>query len=117
MEFFDLTYESPRRVAHNRAFESIGPLLWLKAGARGQKIEEATDSFAVADTYGVLFDLDTSAEFIAKVMQRESVEMAYIVTDDDRRFQLVCKELPHRVTPVRLYESYLNNFEINAGRG
>ncbi len=117
VEFFDLTYESPRRVAHNRAFESIGPLLWLKAGARGQRVEEATDSFAVADTYGVLFDLDTSAEFIAKVMQRESVEMAYIVTDDDRRFQLVCKELPHRVTPVRLYESYLNNFEINAGRG
>jgi adenine-specific DNA-methyltransferase len=42
--------------------------------------------------------------------------MAFIVTNDDRRFQMVCAELPDRVEPVRLYESYLTNFEINTGR-
>ncbi|MET8399351.1 DNA methyltransferase [Streptomyces sp900116325] len=116
IEFFELTYETPRRVAHNRAFAAIAPLLWLKAGAQGSRIEEVSDTFDLADRYGVLFDLDASAEFLAKVGQEESVNMAFIVTDDDRRFQMVCEELPRRVQPVRLYESYLNNFEINTGR-
>ncbi|MFF0111359.1 site-specific DNA-methyltransferase [Streptomyces prasinus] len=116
VEFFDLTYETPRRVAHNRAFPAIAPLLWLKAGGEGSRIEEVTDTFALADRYAVLFDLDASAEFLAKVALEDSVSMAFIVTDDDRRFQMVCAELPRRVQPVRLYESYLNNFEINTGR-
>ena len=35
--------------------------------------------------------------------------------DDERRYQAVCALLPEDVTPVRLYESYLTNFEINTG--
>ena len=42
--------------------------------------------------------------------------IAFIVTDDDRGFQMVCGELPARVEAVRLYESYLTNFTINTGR-
>ena len=42
--------------------------------------------------------------------------MAFIVTDDDRAFQMVCTELPARVEAIRLYESYLTNFTINTGR-
>jgi adenine-specific DNA-methyltransferase len=68
----------------------------------------------VADTYGVLFDLDASREFVAAVAKAESVRMAFIVTDDDLGFQAVCAELPARVEAVRLYESYLTNFTINA---
>ena len=33
-ECFTLTYEAPRAVAHNRAFEAVAPLLWLKAGSQ-----------------------------------------------------------------------------------
>jgi adenine-specific DNA-methyltransferase len=70
----------------------------------------------VAETYGVLFDLDAAQGFLAEVVRTESVRMAFIVTDDDRGFQTVCGELPTRVEPVRLYESYLTNFVINTGR-
>ena len=44
------------------------------------------------------------------------MRLAFIVTDDDGAFQMVCRDLPEAVVPVRLYESYLQNFEINTGR-
>ena len=116
VEFFTMTYEAPRPVAHNRAFEAIAPLLWLRAGSQGRRIEKAADDFDVADTYAVLFDLDASKGFLAAVAAAESVRFAFIVTDDDRGFQMVCGELPARVEAVRLYESYLTNFTINTGR-
>ena len=36
--FFTLTYEGPLAVAHNRAFEQVAPLLWLRAGSRGRVV-------------------------------------------------------------------------------
>lgn len=115
-EFFTLTYESPRPIAHNKSFNIIAPLLWLKAGAQGKRIDKVTEDFAVADTYGVLFDLDASAPFISALTKTNSCRMAFIVTDDERGFQAVCGELAPGVEAVRLYESYLTNFEINTGR-
>jgi len=116
VEFFDLTYEAPRPIAHHRSFEAIAPLLWLKAGAQGRRIDKPAEGFDVADTYGVLFDLDASQDFIAAVTASETASMAFIITDDDRGFQSVCAELPANVEAVRLYESYLTNFVINTGR-
>lgn len=115
-EFFTLTYEAPRPIAHNKSFSIIAPLLWLKAGARGKRIDKRCEDFAVADTYGVLFDLDFTAPFIAAMAKAEQCRMAFIVTDDDRGFQTVCGELPPDIEAVRLYESYLTNFTINTGR-
>ena len=116
VEFFTMIYEAPRPVAHNRAFEAIAPLLWLRAGSQGRRIDKARQDFDVADTYAVLFDLDASQDFLAAVAEAESVRIAFIVTDDDRGFQMVCGELPARVEAVRLYESYLTNFTIHTGR-
>ena len=116
LEFFAMTYEAPRPVAHNRAFEVVAPLLWIRAGSRGRRIEVACADYDVADTYGVLFDLDASGGFLSAVRRAQTVRMAFVVTDDDRGFQSVCGELPTRVEAVRLYESYLTNFTINAGR-
>ena len=116
LEFFKMTYEAPRPVAHNRSFEAIAPLLWLRAGSRGRRIEKAREDLDVADTYAVLFDLDASKEFLSAVDEAPSVRLAFIVTDDDRGFQMVGSELPARVEAVRLYESYLSNFTINPGR-
>ncbi|MEX0835147.1 MAG: DNA methyltransferase, partial [Nitriliruptor sp.] len=116
VEYFTLTYEAARPVAHNRAFAAIAPLLWLRAGAQGRRIDAATVDFDVADTYGVLFDLDATQEFIAAVTDADPVTLVFVVTDDDRGFQAVCAELPARVEAVRLYSSYLTNFTINTGR-
>src|SRR5690606_5300427 len=38
-EFFTLTYETPVSVSHNRAFGRIAPLLWMRAGSEGRRID------------------------------------------------------------------------------
>lgn len=116
-EFFTLTYETPIAVSHNRAFARIAPLLWMRAGSKGERINSIPkQGFDVADTYGLLVDLDTAAAFCKAVEAKGGVNIAYIVTDDDRRFQSVARRLPDSVEPVRLYESYLNNFRFSFGR-
>lgn len=115
--FFTLTYEAPLSVRHNRAFDRVAPMLWLRAGSRGRIIYDlGEDGWDVADSYGVLENLDQADEFVAAVGAREGIEIAYVVTDDDSAFQMVCREMRNGVLPVRLYESYLQNFEINTGR-
>lgn len=116
VEFFTLTYEDPRVVGADMAFEAIAPLLWMRAGARGEPITSTSDTFALADTYGVLFAIDAAGDFAAAVDQAGELEVAFIVTDDEKQFQRVAALLPGRVEPVRLYESYLRTFEINTGK-
>jgi adenine-specific DNA-methyltransferase len=116
VEFFTLTYEDPRVVGADMAFEAIAPLLWMRAGARGEPITSTTDTFALADTYGVLFAIDAAGAFAAAVDHAGELEVAFIVTDDEKQFQRVAALLPARVETVRLYESYLRTFEINTGK-
>jgi adenine-specific DNA-methyltransferase len=115
-EFFTLTYEAKSAVNHNLAYSRIAPMLWLRAGARGSRIDKLPASgWAVADTYGLLTEVDQATPFIVAVTKSEGLRLAYIVTDDDRRFQAIAKRLPSGVEPVRLYESYLTNFSFANG--
>lgn len=116
-EFFTLTYETPIAVSHNRAFARIAPLLWMRAGSEGRRIEDIpAKGWDVADTYGLLTDLDQVSPFSKAVEAKDTIRIAYIVTDDDRRFQSVTRRLSDAVEPVRLYESYLTNFRFSMGR-
>jgi adenine-specific DNA-methyltransferase len=117
VEFFTLTYEAPLRVASNREFTRIAPLLWLRAGARGRRLNDVSKGWDVADAYGVLADLDHTEEFLKAIAANSNIAIAYIVTDEERLFESVAQNLPERVEPVRLYEAYLRNFEIESGRG
>ena len=64
-EFFTLTYETPVAVSHNRAFARIAPLLWLRAGSRGGASTSCPpQGWAVADTYGLLIDLDQASRLL-----------------------------------------------------
>ena len=117
VEFFTLTYETPVAVSHNLAFERIAPLLWMRAGNEGRRIETIpAQGWEVTKTYGLLTDLDRAAAFCHAVRTTDTICIAYIVTDDDHRFQAVARRLPGRVEPVRLYESYLTNFRFLIGR-
>ena len=116
-EFFTLTYEAPVAVSHNLAFQRVAPLLWMRAGSEGRRIDDLpAQGWEVADTYGLLVDLDRATEFCAAAVAAEGLRVAYIVTDDDRRFQAVTRALPDTIEPVRLYESYLSNFRFAMGR-
>ena len=115
-EFFTLTYEARNAVNHNLAFARIAPLLWLRAGSQGKRIDKLpVNGWGLADTYGLLTEVDQATQFIRAVEKAPGLRMAYIVTDDDRRFQAIAKRLPNKVEPVRLYESYLTNFSFANG--
>lgn len=114
--FFTLSYETPVSINHNLAFERIAPLLWMRAGSQGRRIDSLPSSgWDIADTYGLLVDLDQATSFCSAIEGNDSLKVAYIVTDDDRRFQAVSRKLPNTVEPVRLYESYLSNFQFGNG--
>jgi adenine-specific DNA-methyltransferase len=117
VEFLTLTYEAPLRVASNREFERIAPLLWMRAGSRGRRIDDITKGWDVAETYGVIADFDRTDEFLQALADEPAAMQAFVVTDEDWLFESVCRDLPEHIEPVRLYEAYLRNFEIEAGRG
>lgn len=115
--FFTLTYESPLSVRHNRAFERIAPMLWMRAGSTGRIIDDLGDrGWDVSEVYAVLEDIDNAETFFAAMRNAEDVRTVFVITDDEAAFQMVCRELPSELEMVRLYESYLQNFEINQGR-
>jgi adenine-specific DNA-methyltransferase len=117
VEFLTLTYQAPLRVASNREFERIAPLLWLRAGSRGRRVDDISKGWDVADVYGVIADFDHAEKFVRALADRPDAAVAFVVTDEDWLFESMCRELPERVEPVRLYEAYLRNFELESGRG
>ncbi len=81
-EFFTLTYETPVSISHNRAFSRIAPLLWMRAGSEGRRIDTLPDvGWEVADTYGLLNDLDAAAPFVDAVEAVGGIRFAFIFTD------------------------------------
>lgn len=114
VEFYTLTYESQLQVASNRAFERIAPLLWMRAGSRGRRIESISSGWDVAESYGILFDLDFTESFIQAVIAAKKLTHAFIYTEEDRLFESVARALPFNVEVVRMNDSYFRNAELEA---
>lgn len=117
VEFFTLTYEAPMRVQSHREFARIAPLLWLRAGSCGRRIDSLPDGWDVAETYGVIDDIDKTDAFVDAMAANPGAKFAFIVTDEDRFFEAVSRAMSEEIEVVRLYDSYLRNFEIDAMRG
>lgn len=115
VEFFELTYEDPDLVGLGRKFAAVAPLLWLKAGGVGPRINEPTDDWSVPPgaVYGVLFNVDQWRGFVNEIRPRNEVSTVFIVTDSESAYQQVVADLPSSVGTFRLYDDYLHTFEIN----
>ncbi|WP_104178426.1 site-specific DNA-methyltransferase [Cryobacterium sp. Y50] len=114
--FLTLTYEASLRLRANRDFEKVAALLWMRAGSIGRRIESVPDGWSVAEAYGVIADLDKTDAFLGALATSPTATTAFIITDDDSLFGAVVADLPEGVEPVRLYDAYLRNFEIDAMR-
>lgn len=118
VEFLRLEYLDRDAVSLDRAFEAIAPLLWLKAGGTGARVDSVALPWAIPSeaAYGVLFDTQHWADFVDAVRVRtDSLIRVYIVTNSTSVFQHVALELPGEVKATMLYEDYLSNFTINGG--
>ncbi len=69
----------------------------------------------MVEAYGLLTEVDAATPFIKALNKSKDARIAFIVTDDDRRFQALAKRLPKGVEAIRLYESYLTNFSFANG--
>lgn len=82
----------------------------------GRRIEKLPASgWDLAESYGLLVDLDKATEFLKATRKAKGLRFAYIVTDDERRFQALARRLPEGMEAIRLYESYLTNFAFANG--
>jgi adenine-specific DNA-methyltransferase len=114
VEFLELTYLDPEDVEISAAFAGIAPLLWLRAGGRGEMTEHDAPYYSVMDTYGVLFNPDRWRKFVSNL--HDDVRTVFIVTDSPSIFAAVASELPAGIEAVRLYENYLSTFALNTRR-
>lgn len=111
--FFDLEYLDADRIADDRAFEAILPMLWIRAGAHGA-LEPSVDApWLLSGNYAVLRDAGQWKEF-SKTLT-EKITHVFIVTNSSSEFSRAARSLPQHVEAVRLYERYLTTFEINTG--
>jgi adenine-specific DNA-methyltransferase len=116
-EFFNLTYETSLAIEHNLAFERIAPLLWIRAGSQGRRIDKLPSAgWEIADTYALLTNLDKAKALYEVVAEHAYIRIVYIVTDDDRCFQSIVQDLPKNIETVRLHESFISNFQFSTGR-
>ncbi len=117
VEFLRLEYLDPDEVSRGKAFEAIAPLLWMKAGLRGQLIGQEERPFVIPEVgpYAVLFDINHWQAFADGIRNREAISHAFVVTDSLAQYQQVVSALPPTLQASMLYEDYLRNFEINVG--
>jgi adenine-specific DNA-methyltransferase len=115
VEFFELSYCDRDVISLGQAFESIAPILWIKAGSRGARIEEIAEPFALPDgaCYGILFDVAAWRQFVAALTDRFDVTHVFLVTDSLAQFQQIAAELPPTLEVEMLYEDYLSNFDLS----
>lgn len=117
VEFFDLTYLDRNEVERGKAFQAIAPLLWMEAGAKGERIETETADFAISHSagYAILFDVGAWTQLATELEQCDDINLLFVVTDSLAHYQEIVSEVPPELTTRMLYEDYLDNFEINTG--
>jgi adenine-specific DNA-methyltransferase len=118
VHFYKLTYQDENQVALDRRFESIAPLLWLKAGACGEVVTRRAGRWALPDdgTYGVLFDVAAAREFAAALNEKQpDLIRVFVVAESESTYQAAVSYFPHQMRNIatRLYADYLHSFEIN----
>lgn len=120
VEYFKLTYEDNQLVRLGRKFEAIAPILWLRAGAEGERINTLPeDGWAMPKKgfYGVLTDIDQWEPFVDAINARDDVRCVFIVTDSQAEFEAINVQIDQSIDSVRLYSDYLQSFEINTRQG
>ncbi len=115
--YFKLGFLDKTSVALGRQFKELLPILWMKAGARGEcpTIEnEEWPKMLICENnhFAVLLDEYAYPMFEKKVNEAEGIDTAYIVTDSDSGYKEMAQGL-NVDTCYQLYRDYLDNFRIN----
>ena len=115
--YFKLGFLDKTSVALGRQFKELLPILWMKAGARGEcptiDSEELPKMLICEKNhFAVLIDENAYPLFEKKINETNGIDVVYIITDSDSGYKEMAQGL-HVETNYQLYRDYLDNFRIN----
>ena len=117
-EYFKLGFLDKNSVALGRQFRALLPLIWMKAGAHGERPTIADEDdippmlVLPENCLAILTDEACMDDFMTEIKAKEEIKTAFIVTDSEPTFQEINNSLLD-VECYQLYSDYLDNFRIN----
>jgi adenine-specific DNA-methyltransferase len=110
VEFFRVDYAEAAEIEFGLRFEQLHPLLWLMAGAIGEREILDPDQplgLPARSPYAVLFDPSGLPALLAALPTRPDITHVFVVADSADGFSQAKGDLPDGLTCVRLYRDYL----------
>jgi adenine-specific DNA-methyltransferase len=120
VEYFKLSFLDKNSVSLGQQFAEILPLLWLKAGAVGERPElDGEDLPPILilpqNSFAVLLDEDRYGEFAEKLQETQGIGTVYFVTNSEEAFREMSDGIGIKRT-YQLYRDYIDNFVIGSRR-
>jgi len=112
--YFKLGFLDKRSVEHGRQLQELLPLLWMKAGAKGEYPMQITGDYAIwpVNRMALLADEAHFRRFCKELEKHTEIETVYLITDSQTAYLSMISELKGMKT-YQLYRDYLENFRIN----
>ena len=119
-EYFKLGFLDKSMVSLGRQFKEILPLLWLKAGAKGERPEHESDDLPdmlifPENSFAILIAEDYYSMFADAMKGHGNIETVYFVTNSEEAFREMSKSTRDGKT-YQLYRDYIDNFVIGSRR-
>jgi len=120
VKYFRLGFLDKNAVELHRQFKELLPMLWMKAGARGecpQLDSEVIPDYMICEQnrMAILVNDTCYADFRNLLKGRTDIETIYFVEDSDYTYQSMVRPF-HWAKTYQLYRDYLDNFTINYER-
>jgi adenine-specific DNA-methyltransferase len=120
VEYFKLGFLDKNNVSLGQQFHEILPLLWLKAGAVGERPEidgeDLPDMMILPqNSFAVLLDEDRYGAFAEALLEAKNIRTVYFVTNSEEAFREMADGIGIERT-YQLYRDYIDNFVIGSRR-
>lgn len=120
VKYFRLGFLDKNAVELHRQFKELLPMLWMKAGAKGecpQLGSEVIPDYMICEQnrMAILVNDTCYADFRNLLKGRTDIETIYFVEDSDYTYQSMVRPF-HWAKTYQLYRDYLDNFTINYER-
>ena len=112
--FFKLGFLDKRSVARGRQLQELLPLLWMKAGSKGECPSEVAGDYVIWSNnhMALLKEEAYFRNFHKEIVKHPEVETVFLITDSQSAYLSMIAELKGLKT-YQLYRDYLENFRIN----
>lgn len=112
--YFKLDFLDKRNVERGRQLQELLPLLWMKAGAKGECPKQVEGDYVIwpENQMALLKDEAHYRRFRKELENHPKVKTVYLITDSQSAYLSMISELKGKKT-YQLYRDYLENFRIN----